>query len=223
MKTSIILPTYNEKENIVELIQTIFATLEPLDLDFQVVVVDDNSPDGTAEAVQQGFGQNGQVKLCVRTEVRGLATAIRHGIDHSDGDILVFGLHQEMDEILSASELRQRYADMGVYMVAAHPFRGFLLFGFSELSLTPERAAERPIFQAVDAIEAYNCKVSRPETEMAFEVAARLQLPCVAGSDAHKVADVGKLYTHFEKTISSEEELIAELVAGRFSVEPLRQ
>lgn len=90
MKTSIILPTYNEKGNIVELIQTIFATLEPLDLDFQVVVVDDNSPDGTAEAVQQGFGQNGQVKLCVRTEMRGLATAIRHGIDHSDGDILVF-------------------------------------------------------------------------------------------------------------------------------------
>ena len=140
-----------------------------------------------------------------------------------DGDILVFGLHEEMDEILSASELRQRFADMGVYMVAAHPFRGFLLFGFSELSLTAERAAERPIFQAVDAIEAYNCKVSQPETEMAFEVAARLQLPCVAGSDAHKVADVGKLYTHFEKTISSEEELIAELVAGRFSVEPLRQ
>jgi dolichol-phosphate mannosyltransferase len=90
VKTSIILPTYNEKENIVELIQTIFATLEPLNLDFQVVVVDDNSPDGTAEAVRQGFSHNGQVKLCVRTEARGLATAIRHGIDHSDGDILVF-------------------------------------------------------------------------------------------------------------------------------------
>lgn len=139
-----------------------------------------------------------------------------------DGDILVFGLHEETTEILTAAELRTRVADLNAYMIAAHPFRGFLLFGFSELSLTPERAAERPIFQAVDAIEAYNCKVSRQETEMAFEVAARLGLPCVAGSDAHKVVDVGKLYTHFEKTISTEEELVAELFAGRFSVEPLR-
>ncbi|MBN1221515.1 MAG: glycosyltransferase [Anaerolineae bacterium] len=90
MKTSIILPTYNEKDNIVELIQAIFATLRPLDLDFEVMVVDDNSPDGTAQAVQQNFGQNGQVRLWVRAGERGLATALRYGIDHSTGDILVF-------------------------------------------------------------------------------------------------------------------------------------
>ena len=140
-----------------------------------------------------------------------------------DGDILVFGLHEETDEILTSAELRRRIADKGVYMIAAHPFRGFLMFGFSHLSLSPERAAERPIFQAVDAIEAYNCKVSRQETDMAFEVAAGLGLPCVAGSDAHKVADVGRLYTSFEKEISTEEELIAELVAGRFGIEALCQ
>jgi len=136
-----------------------------------------------------------------------------------DGDILVFGLYEETNEILTAPELRRSLADKDVYMIAAHPFRGFLLFGFSELSLSAEQAASRPIFHAVDAIEAYNCKVSGPETGMAFEVAASLGLPCVAGSDAHKVGDVGKLYTSFEKEISTEEELIAELVAGRFSVE----
>jgi dolichol-phosphate mannosyltransferase len=90
MKTSIILPTYKEKDNIVELIQTIFAVMQPLYLDFEVVVVDDNSPDGTAEAVRQHFNNNDQVKLFVRATERGLATAIRYGIAHSDGDILVF-------------------------------------------------------------------------------------------------------------------------------------
>lgn len=90
MKTSIILPTYNEKENIVELIRAIFTTLEPDSMDFEVVVVDDNSPDGTADVVRQTFGQNCRVKLLVRTQARGLATAIRHGIEHSQGDILVF-------------------------------------------------------------------------------------------------------------------------------------
>jgi len=138
-----------------------------------------------------------------------------------DGDILVFGLHENIDEVLTASEVRQRTRDKGVYMIAAHPFRGFLMFGFSELSLTPERASERPIFQAVDAIEAYNCKVTGQESDMAFQVASLMGLPCVAGSDAHKVADIGKLYTNFDRTISTEEELVAELAAGHFSIPSL--
>jgi dolichol-phosphate mannosyltransferase len=59
-------------------------------LDFEVVVVDDNSPDGTAEAVCQNFKDNPRVKLFVRTQERGLATAIRYGIEHSSGETLVF-------------------------------------------------------------------------------------------------------------------------------------
>lgn len=90
MKTSIILPTYNEKDNIVELIQAIFAVLASDSLDFEVVVVDDNSPDGTAEAVRRNFDGDGRIRLFVRTQERGLATAIRYGIDHTAGDILVF-------------------------------------------------------------------------------------------------------------------------------------
>lgn len=90
MKTSIVLPTYNEKDNIVELIQAILAALRPENLEYEIIVVDDNSPDGTAEAVRERFLADCQVKLFVRTHERGLATALRHGIDHSAGEILVF-------------------------------------------------------------------------------------------------------------------------------------
>lgn len=89
MKASIILPTYKEKDNIVELIYAIFQAI-PAELTYEVVVVDDNSPDGTADAVRQHFQDDPRVKLFVRTRDRGLATAIRYGIDHSDGEILVF-------------------------------------------------------------------------------------------------------------------------------------
>jgi len=140
-----------------------------------------------------------------------------------DGDILVFGLHEPVDDVPTASELRRRVEDTGGFMIAAHPFRGFLMFGFSDLSLSPERAAERAVFQHVDAIEAYNCKVTQREIEIAFEVAEKCGLPCVAGSDAHTLDAVGKLFTRFENDVSSEEELIAELIAGRYSIEPLRQ
>jgi dolichol-phosphate mannosyltransferase len=90
MKTSIILPTYKEKDNIVELIQTIQTVLEPTNIEFEIVVVDDNSPDGTADIVRAYFTTDSRVKLFVRTKERGLATAIRHGIEQSTGEILVF-------------------------------------------------------------------------------------------------------------------------------------
>ena len=49
MKKLVIIPTYNEKENIENIISTVFALQE----DFHVLVVDDSSPDGTAEIVKK--------------------------------------------------------------------------------------------------------------------------------------------------------------------------
>jgi dolichol-phosphate mannosyltransferase len=88
--TSIVLPTYNECDNIVELVQTIHQQLAEQPFKYQVVVVDDNSPDGTAEAVRAAFGNDERVQLHVRTHERGLASALRYGAEHSCGDILVF-------------------------------------------------------------------------------------------------------------------------------------
>lgn len=137
-----------------------------------------------------------------------------------DGDILVFGLEEEPDGIMSAAELRTKVDDSGGFMIAAHPFRGFLMFTFVQLSLSLERAAARPVFQAVHAIEAYNCNVTEQETQIALDVGARLSLPCVGGSDAHALADVGKYHTVFPQAIRTDEELLAQLLAGNFSLSP---
>lgn len=89
-KTSIILPTYNERENIVELVQAVHQHLEPDGFNYEVVIVDDNSPDGTAEVVRRDLGGDPRVKLHVRTSERGLATALRYGAEVCDGQVLVF-------------------------------------------------------------------------------------------------------------------------------------
>jgi dolichol-phosphate mannosyltransferase len=89
-KTSIILPTYKERDNIVELVQAIHRHLEPDGFNYEVVIVDDNSPDGTADVVRAAFGGDPRVKLHVRTQERGLATALRYGAEHSEGEVLVF-------------------------------------------------------------------------------------------------------------------------------------
>ncbi len=90
MKVSIILPTYNERDNIGDLIDAIEAVLQPFDWEVEVVVVDDNSPDGTAELVQARPSRPGFTISCFkRLDERGLATAIKYGIKHSTGDIIV--------------------------------------------------------------------------------------------------------------------------------------
>lgn len=88
--TSIVLPTYNERGNIVELIQTIHHHLEKQMFNYEIVVVDDNSPDNTAEVVRATFGNDQRVKVHVRTQERGLASALRYGAEHSCGEVLVF-------------------------------------------------------------------------------------------------------------------------------------
>ena len=65
--TSIILPTYKERDNIVELVQAIHSHLEAQPFDYEVVIVDDNSPDGTADVVRAAFGDDPRVQLHVRT------------------------------------------------------------------------------------------------------------------------------------------------------------
>lgn len=88
MKTSIILPTYNERDNILDLIHSVLGYVDSAGLDYEIVVVDDSSPDGTAMAVRECFSDNPRVRVIVRAE-RGLATAIKHGILNSSGEIIV--------------------------------------------------------------------------------------------------------------------------------------
>jgi dolichol-phosphate mannosyltransferase len=75
MKTCIMIPTYNEAENIGDLIKDIRAIVP----DAEVLVVDDNSPDGTWEIVDEISKSDSQVHLLHRTNERGRGTAGRDG------------------------------------------------------------------------------------------------------------------------------------------------
>jgi len=140
-------------------------------------------------------------------------------ITTNQGDILVFGYPEDVKGVVALDDLRLEVRKAGGLMIAAHPFRGFLLFGIAQLRLDVEQAARRPVFQNVDAVEVLNCKVTDPENEMARRVADRLGLTAVAGSDAHRLDEVGQCLTILEKDIRSERELVEELRAGRFTVQ----
>jgi dolichol-phosphate mannosyltransferase len=95
----VVLPTYNEQRNIVPLVRQLKSLLAGTPK--EIIVVDDNSPDGTAQRVRDAFADDGEVRLIVRHENRGLASSIREGIESTSGEMIVVmdsdGNHQPKD------------------------------------------------------------------------------------------------------------------------------
>ena len=86
---SIVLPTYNERDNIVPLVERLLHGLSDLGDGLEVIIVDDNSPDGTAALAREAFAGDRRIRVLVRTTDRGLARAIRAGIECASGHIVL--------------------------------------------------------------------------------------------------------------------------------------
>jgi len=84
---SVIIPTYNERRTIEEVVTRCLSTAG--DADVEVIVVDDRSPDETAELVRKTFGETSRVRLVVPERRVGLAQSIRHGFEVASGDVLI--------------------------------------------------------------------------------------------------------------------------------------
>ncbi len=140
-------------------------------------------------------------------------------ITTNQGDILVLGYEEDVKGVVMIQELRKQVKASEGLMIAAHPFRGFLLFGISQLQVNIEEACQRTIFQYVDGVEIFNSKVTDPENDMARQVAERLGLLAVAGSDAHRIDEVGRGVTILEHPVRNERELIEALRTRRFTTE----
>lgn len=86
VKVSVVLPSYNERENIGETIERLSTSLGR-NL-HEIIVVDDNSPDGTWKIVQEM--NNPTYKLIRRMHEKGLASAIARGVQEAQGNIVVW-------------------------------------------------------------------------------------------------------------------------------------
>lgn len=90
IENSIVIPSYHEAENIPALVTRIFQAVESKDRDAtEVVIVDDDSRDGTVEAVERLKGEGYNVVLFVRTDESGLSSAVLHGFKNARGSKFV--------------------------------------------------------------------------------------------------------------------------------------
>ena len=85
MKVSIVMPVFNEKETIRE----ILAQVRTVGLASQIIVVDDCSTDGTREVLQDEAARDQTITLVLHDRNRGKGASVRSGIEHVTGDIVI--------------------------------------------------------------------------------------------------------------------------------------
>jgi dolichol-phosphate mannosyltransferase len=104
---SVILPTYNERDNIKDLICDILSQIKET---IEIIVVDDNSPDHTWKIAEDI--KNPNVKVIRRINERGLATAIARGIREAKGDVISW---MDADKCMPPAVLAQMLKNIGEY------------------------------------------------------------------------------------------------------------
>ena len=114
---SIIVPTFNESASIETTLRRAAAAIETIGEPFELIVVDDSSPDGTAEIVK-GLTAELPVRLLQRSERKGLASAVVDGWNTAKGDLLAVmdADLQHPPEILSklVSAIRDTGTDIAI-------------------------------------------------------------------------------------------------------------
>jgi len=138
------------------------------------------------------------------------------------GHILAVGLKGYAPGIRRLEKLRELADEQGAFLIVAHPFRHFFdpvhfrREGKEPFNLTPEQAAELPVFQLVHGIEVLNgCNTPR-ENYFALQVAKRLGKPGTGGSDAHSTQGIGYFVAVFDEALETPEQMLDQLHRGHF-------
>ncbi len=94
MRSVIVLPTYNERDNI----EVFLRSVREIDVPIDILVVDDSSPDGTADAARAVAAELGGIAILDRREKNGLGSAYRAGFERvlSDGYDVVISMDADL-------------------------------------------------------------------------------------------------------------------------------
>eukprot|EP00116_Pleurobrachia_bachei_P008891 sb/3469153/ len=91
VKYSVLLPTYNERENLPIIVYLLIREFKKNNTDYEIIVIDDNSPDGTLEIAKQLQKVYGEDKILLRPRAGklGLGTAYVHGLKSATGEFVI--------------------------------------------------------------------------------------------------------------------------------------
>jgi predicted metal-dependent phosphoesterase TrpH len=128
-----------------------------------------------------------------------------------EGHLLVFGLKEYVFGMHRAAFVKRLVDGAGGAVVVAHPYRRTAMDAAGM-----EQAWRSPLYQSAHAVEVENGRGTHAQRAFARDLSSMLTLPATGASDAHRRDDVGAFATEFARRVSSLQDLIGELRAGRF-------
>ena len=128
------------------------------------------------------------------------------------GDLLIFGAPDSdtMPMGTPYDEACVRAHEYDALVIAAHPFREAV------------GAGDRIYYMDIDGIEVYNQNHSPLDVMRGKQAVQRTGLLGLAGSDAHRVAQVGQFVTRFRRPVRTMEDFLREVRAGRYAMKSNR-
>lgn len=115
---SVVLPAYNEAENIVEMTKAVMKTVKPLTNDYEIIVVDDGSRDRTGDVVREMSAEYPSVHLVQHEVNRGYGAALYSGFRAATRDLIFF---TDADRQFELADLHKFWPEIdGVDMVIGY-------------------------------------------------------------------------------------------------------
>jgi dolichol-phosphate mannosyltransferase len=186
--TSIVIPTFREAENLGMLVPRVFECLADAAISGELIIVDDDSGDGTADLCDR-LRRRYRVRLLTRKSERGLSTAVIHGMNHARGEVIVV-----MDADLShppekipelLHELASQHADFVIgsrYVKGGQVDQHWGLFRW--LNSAVATALARPLTSAKDpmagffAIRRATFEAAAPLDPIGYKIGLELIVKC---------------------------------------------
>ncbi len=100
MKLSIVIPAYNEEESIEETVLTLYNTLTKFKIDHEIIVVNDNSKDGTKSKLEEITGKINTFVFYTNSGPNGFGNAVKFGLDRFTGDCVAVMMADLSDDPL---------------------------------------------------------------------------------------------------------------------------
>ena len=113
---SIVIPTFNEVNNIIPLLKNLIILIKEYECEYEVIVVDDDSPDGTSEEISEFMKDKKSIKLITRIGRSGLSSAIKEGLIFAKGKYLLVldgdGQHDPSFILNMLDEIKNSQSDL---------------------------------------------------------------------------------------------------------------